>query len=127
MSSARALVAPLVLLALPTLPSTARAGAWTRDAGHGYVNTSYSEIDATRFYSPDFRVVPIQPYQQHLVGIYGEIGLLDRWLTATVDGTLFRYNVIRDAGATYSVGDWRLGLWTGLVTKPVHLSFGVTV
>lgn len=109
------------------VPSMASAGAWTRDAGHGYANVSYGEISATRFYSPDFRVVPIQPYAQHVVNVYGEVGILSRWLTATVDGTLFRYNRITDAGATLGVGDWRLGLWTGLVTKPVRLSFGVTV
>ena len=122
----RALAGALLLVVL-LCPSLARAGAWTRDAGHGYVNTSYAEIAASRFYSPDFRVVPIRPYAQHLVSVYGEVGLVSRWLTATVDGTLFRYNRIADAGATYGAGDWRVGLWTGLVTKPLRLSFGVTV
>jgi hypothetical protein len=116
-----------LLLALILLPAPVFAGAWTRDQGHFYVNTSYLHISATQLYSPNFERVPILPYSQHVWAFYSEVGIINRWLTATVDGTLFRYNGIADSGHTYGLGDFRVGLWTGLVTKPVRLSFGVTV
>jgi hypothetical protein len=115
-----------LVLALVLAPTLAHAGAWTRDRGHFYLGTSYLRIAADRLYAPDFKVVPIAPYTQHVWSFYGEVGIITRWLTATVDGTLFRWNQIADAGHTYGIGDFRLGLWTGLVDKPVRFSFGFT-
>ncbi len=118
---------PLALLAVLLFPSLAQAGAWTRDQGHFYLGASYSYLGTDRFYDPDFKVVPIVPYTQHVVGLYGEVGILSRWLTATVEGTLYRRGEIAKQGYTEGVGDWRLGAWTGLITHPVRLSFGVIV
>ncbi len=114
-------------LALLLLPSLAHAGAWTRDQGHFYVGTSYLRISAEKYYSPDFSVVPIVPYSQHVWSFYSEVGIIRRWLTATIEGTLFRWNGIEEMGHTYGLGDWRVGAWTGLVDKPVRFSFGLTV
>jgi hypothetical protein len=116
-----------LLALIVTCSSTAKAGPWTRDQGHFYLNTSYSRIATDHYYGPDFHVVPILPYTQQVVGVYGEVGILSRWLTATVEGTLYRRNAISGQGYTEGVGDWRVGVWTGLVEKPVHLGFGLTV
>jgi len=116
-----------VLFALACLPSLAYAGPWTRERGHFFLSLGYSRISADKFFAPDFSVVPIARYTQHQLSLYGEVGLISRWLTATVESTLFRHNGIVDAGATYGLGDLRVGFWTGLVVKPVRLSFGVTI
>jgi hypothetical protein len=108
-------------------PWLARASAWTRDEGHFYIGTSYQRIATARYYAADFHVVDINPYEQHVVGFYGEVGLLSRWLTGTVEGTLYRRNRLVGSGYTEGVGDFRVGLWTGLLTAPVHLAFGVTL
>ena len=112
------------LLAL--LPTTAQAGPWTRDRGHFFVNTSYFRIAAQRAGDLDTRGrIAIGPYVQHLLAFYGELGLIDRFLTLSVDGTIYRQNRSGDLQSG-GVGDWRIGLWTGLVTKPVRLTANVT-
>ncbi len=108
-------------------PVPAAAGPFQRDQGHFYVGVSYYRIATDSLYAPDFQVVPILPYDQQVASLYGEVGLITRWLTATVDGTLYRRNHIQGQGYTQGMGDWRFGLWTGLLTHPVHLSFGVIV
>lgn len=118
--------APLSV-ALLLIPSLASAHAWTRDAGTAYVNLTYSRIAAKRVFGPDGRTLPIVPYTQQVVGLYGEVGLATRYLTATVEATLFRHNALAGQGATLGVGDFRLGVWTGLVAQPVRLSIGWTV
>lgn len=115
-----------IFFCLLALPTVAHAGAWTRDQGHFYLNLNYSNITANAFHSP-FGTVPINPYSQNLLSFYGEVGILTRWLTATVDANLFRRNELKDKGATQGFGDMRVGLWTGLITKPVRFSFGLTL
>jgi hypothetical protein len=120
----RALVAAVALLAGGAV---AHAGPWTRDAGHHYLNLSYQRIATSTLFSPDFSKVAIPPYEQHQLGFYGEVGVVSRWLTATIEGTLYRKNRLVGQGATDGVGDLRLGAWTGLVTQPVRLALGLTV
>jgi hypothetical protein len=120
-------VSRALALALLVAPSLAHAGAWTRDAGHFYINTSYSRIAASSVFDANFDVVHTKPYEQHVWGLYGEIGVIDRWLTATVEGTLYRRNEIVDQGHTEGMGDWRVGVWSGLVTKPLRLAIGTTL
>jgi hypothetical protein len=122
---ARAALRTLVLIAVAAAPALARAHAWTRDQGHFYLGTSWSRLATTEYYTADFTIHPIQPYEQNLVGIYGEVGILTRWLTATIEGSLYRRAEIKGQGYTEGLGDFRLGAWTGLLTKPVHLAFGV--
>jgi hypothetical protein len=122
-----ALLAAVLAAGLAGAPRRARAGAWTRDEGHFYVNTSYLRIATRRYFAPDFSVVDINPYEQHVVSLYGEVGLITRWLTGTLEGTLYRRNRLVNQGYTEGVGDFRVGLWTGLVTSPVRLSFGLTL
>jgi len=115
-----------VVAAVLAWPRVASAGPWMREPGHVYLNVSYSHISASDFYTPDFQITPIQPYQQHVLGFYGEVGLAP-WLTATLDGTLYRRNEILDRGYTEGVGDWRLGVWTALSRARVKLALGLLV
>ena len=107
--------------------AAAAAGAWTRDQGHFYLNASYSRIETERYYGPDFRMQPILPYTQQIAGLYAEVGVVSRWLTVAVDGALYRRNAIAQQGFAEGVGDWRVGLWSGLVTRPVRISVGLTL
>jgi hypothetical protein len=118
------LVAGALLLGAAAPP--AWAGAWTRDQGHGYVSTSYAHIGADSVFTGDGTTAPIALYEQSGWNFYGELGLISRWLTATVQSTLVRDNA--QAGEhTTGMGDWRFGAWTGLVERPVRLSLGATV
>lgn len=120
----RSLGAGLALaLALLLAPAAASAGPWTRDAGNTFLSLSYSRIAADKIYSADLSVQQLgATYEQHAIQLYGEVGLINRWLTASVEGQLLRYNRLIDQGAVYGVGDLRLGFWTGIITKPVRLT-----
>jgi hypothetical protein len=117
----------LTLLLVLGNAAAAWAGPWTRDAGHFYLSTSYLRIAATSFYGPDFSVVPIRPYEQQLVDFYGEVGAVTRWLTFTVDGVAYRRNELVGQGFTQGVGDWRVGVWNGLLVRPFRLAIATTV
>jgi hypothetical protein len=101
-------------------------GAWTRDQGHGYVATGWSRIAATSVFGRDGTLLPILSYQQNAWNVYGEVGLASRWLTATVESTLVRDNA-QNSEHTTGMGDWRFGVWSGVVTRPVRLSLGATL
>ncbi|MCA9522891.1 MAG: hypothetical protein KC609_18075 [Myxococcales bacterium] len=98
-----------------------------RDAGHFYINLSYSNLSGTSFFGSNFKKVKINRYTQHDFGFYAEVGVVSRWLTLTLDGQLYRRNVLSGQGRTEGIGDLRLGFWTGAIVKPVRLSFGVLV
>src|SRR5438105_4029737 len=99
-----------LLVALLAVPMVARAGAWTRDEGHFYIGATYLRISTARYHGVDFHVIDIRPYTQHVVGLYGEVGLVSRWVTATVEGTLYRRNELTSQGYTEGIGDFRVGL-----------------
>jgi len=106
----------------------ASAGAWTRDAGSFYGQLGFSFISAGSFYGPDSKSQALgSKYGQQTLSLYGEVGIIDRWLTASIDATLFRRAALADQGHTSGMGDLRLGLWTGLLTSPIRLSAGVLV
>jgi hypothetical protein len=105
--------------------STALAGPWTHPAGHFYANISYSRISATKLYAPNFEKISIVPYSQQTVGVYGEVGVIDRWLTLSADATLYRFARLQQQGSTRGFGDLRLGAWSGLSTSPIRLALGV--
>lgn len=107
-----------LLIAAPAV-----AGPWTRDRGHAFLSLAYSRIAADQIYGADFsRQTLGARYEQHALQAYAELGLVDRFLTASFEGQLFRYNTLINQGATYGLGDMRLGLWSGLVTRPLRLS-----
>jgi len=109
-----------------TVAGRAQAGPWTRDSGSGYVATGWAGIAADRVFAGDGTTQPIPRYEQNLWTFYGELGVVSRWLTATVESTLVRDNL--QAGThTTGLGDWRFGAWSGLVTRPVRLAVGATV
>lgn len=115
----------LVVLILPTL---AEAGAWTRAPGSFYANLSYGRISSGTYFAPNFEQVPIRRYTQHTLGFYGEAGVIERWLTVSLDAQLYRRNSLAQLGTTDGLSDAQLGFWTGLLrSPPFHLSLGVLV
>ena len=130
--SERHIVSPIalcvVILAQAAIASRLEANPWTRDQGSYYVNLNYSSISATSYYGPDLgadRISLGTQYSQHSVGLYGEVGLLTRWLTLTFDATLFRQSGLEDRGATRGFGDMRIGLWTGILGGRFRLAGGI--
>ena len=118
----------LALLLLLLWPTGAAAQTWTRDAGAGYANVSVSHLRGDRLYDRQGESRPLPTdYVQTSVGVYGEVGVVDRWLTLTLDGEVFRRNALEAQGATSGVGDLRLGAFSGLVTGPVVLTAGLLV
>lgn len=131
-------LAALLIQALP-----ANANPWTRDSGNVYLNLNYSLIAASGVYLPDGgrRDFPDNDrdgnpdrYLQHTVGLYSEIGVIDRWLTATVNLTLLRHSSLTQQASDESfaqrisavgAGDMAVGLWSGLLTWPLRVTIGV--
>lgn len=120
----KALLAVLaVVLCVGVRPAS--AGPWTRDDGHFYLNLSYSRISANGFYAADFERAPLRTgYVQHGLTFYGEVGIIGRWLTASLESQLFRYSALPELAHTQGVGDLRLGVWTGLFTSPLRVTLG---
>ena len=58
------------------------------------------------------KVAFIAPYEQNAWNLYGELGVISRWLTATVESTLVRDNLQANAHTT-GIGDGRFGSWSG--------------
>lgn len=115
------------LLGAALAPGTGEAQAWIREPGTGYVNLSYRYLPANQFFGADGRIVDSADFEQHSVGFYGEVGIVERWLMLTVESELFRRNVLIDQGAVNGIGDTRVSLWTGLLEAPFRLSFGATL
>ncbi len=111
------------------LPATADAQAWLRDPGKAYAQISYFYLRADSFYGPDGDVFDLEKgdYVQHVLAFYTEAGVVERWLQLTLAGELFRKNILENQGSTQGLGDFQIGAWTGLVVKPVRLSFGFLV
>ena len=117
-----------LLVFLLVWPATAFGQAWTRNAGQTYVDFGATLTRGNNLFRPDFSVTPLgTTYTQLSINAYAEAGLIDRWLTASFSGELFRLNELDDLGRTYGVGDLRVGLWSGLVTAPLRITFGVWV
>lgn len=122
----RSLLCPIALLFGVGVARPAAAGPpWTRDEGSFYVGAGYAVLRADQVFAPDFSVVRIQPYTQHVVSLYGEVGILRRWITATVEAVVYRRNHLEAQGYTQGLGDLRLGVWTGLLQRPLHLAAGL--
>ncbi len=117
------LFSSLIGAALLSLSAPAAAGPWTRDRGHAFVSLAYSRIAADKVYSADFSQQALgASYEQHALQAYAEVGLVDRYLTASFESQLLRYNLLAKQGATYGLGDIRLGFWSGLLTRPLRLT-----
>ena len=116
-------------LAVVLLPAgSAGAQAWTRDQGSTYLSLNHRLISADDYYAPNGEKTPLaRTFTQHSLSFYGEVGVIDRWLTLSLQGELFRKNILDEAGATSGLGDLRVGAFTGLVTDPLRLSVGVLV
>lgn len=109
-----------------SLPSLALAQAWIPSPGDGYLELSYRQISGSSFYDDDGETRELaSTYTQQAVGLYGEFGVIERWLQITAQGELFRRNELEDQGATSGLGDLRLGAWTGLLQGGHNLSLGL--
>lgn len=109
------------------LPSLVHAQAWTRDQGAGYAEFSVFNTQGDQIFNSDGQREPINEFSQTIVSFYGEVGLIDRWLTLTLSSELFRRNSLADRAATQGVGDTQIGLWTGLLESPLRVTFGVVL
>jgi hypothetical protein len=119
----KTLAAVLLMLA----PAVAEA-QWTRDLGEGYVNLTVNGLTSTRQYGADFEVAELPSrYSQIVLSLYGEVGLVDRWLTLMVTSELLRNSRLSEQGATLGLGDTEIGLFSGLIADPVRLTIGVEV
>ncbi|MCA9562731.1 MAG: hypothetical protein KC561_04535 [Myxococcales bacterium] len=104
----------------------ARAQAWIEEPGSGYLQPSYRRISGDAFYDGDGEAQDLpSTYTQQTLSLYGQFGILPRWLQLTVSGELYRHNELEDQGATFGLGDLRVGLWTGLLQGAHNLSFGL--
>ena len=119
----------VVGIAAFSLSEAAQAQAWTRDQGSVYVQLSHRFIRAESFYALDgkTRALSNGDYVQHVLGIYSEIGVVDRWLTLSLEGELLRSNALKTQGRVLGAGDMRVGAWTGLLVAPFKLAAGVLV
>lgn len=124
---ARVLSAALIGVML-AWSSPALAQAWTRDQGRGYLNVSLNHVASSEVYGASLEPqVLATTYRQVTLGVYGELGLVDRWLTLSVSAELLRHNSLAEQATALGLGDARVGLWTGLVTAPLRLTVGVLV
>ena len=113
-------------LLLMVVPSAAFGQAWTRDQGRAYLNVSFRHLSGDRAYGSEFEAHDLPTaYTQTSLGLYGELGIVDQYLMATVSDDLYRRNQLDAQGATSGFGDTELGLWSGLITTPFRLTTGV--
>jgi hypothetical protein len=112
---------------LMAFPAAAHAQAWTRDQGSAYVNLSVTALGGDRAYDSTFETIEIVPYRQTTISFYGELGIVDRWLTAVLVSELYRQNELEGRGRTAGLGDMRLGLFSGILVQPFRLSAGLVV
>ena len=126
----RHLTSTALALALLLTAGSAVANPWTRDQGSGYVNVSYQRIAAGSFFGPKGDKVTFNgtSFTQQTLNLYAEVGIIDRWLTATLESTVFRHGKLDNQGATQGLGDLRLGFWSGLLRRgSLRVSAGVLV
>ena len=116
----------LALAAALLVSRDASAGPWLREPGRFYVNTGYARISTSRFFAPDFSVIKIVPYTQHLWTFYGELGVAP-WLMLSIEGTALRSAALEGLGRTLGSGDWRFGAWTKIPVPKVKLAFATIV
>lgn len=121
--------APLLIgLLVALLPAQAFAQAWIDSPGDGYVELSFRQISGDAFYDDEGETRDLaSTYTQRTVGIYGQAGVVERWLQLTAQGELYRLNELEDQGRTEGLGDLRLGAWTGLLQGAHNLSLGLQV
>ncbi|MBI5836853.1 MAG: hypothetical protein HZB25_06390 [Candidatus Eisenbacteria bacterium] len=104
----------------------APASPWTRAAGDYYLNVSYARIRASSYFDSTGAVRELpSAYSQQVVAIYGELGVVDRWLTLVADWQALRAVRQEGLGSEAGVGDLRLGATTGLVRGPLVVSASV--
>jgi hypothetical protein len=131
--------AGMAFIATLFISSSALAGPWNRDPGHFYINLNYSRIVAGAYFDRALQpnqvsgrtLTPGGRYLQHGMGLYGEVGIVKRWLMGLLEWNVLRYSSIdpasddptpRPSGSTLGVGDLRIGVQSGLLERGAHLA-----
>lgn len=117
----------LVAAMMLAIPATGSAQAWTHPAGSGYLNLTLTGVSGNRIYNPDFTRTELPTtYSQLLVGLYGEIGIVDR-VTVTFSSELLRRATLADQGRTLGLGDSKVGVFVAALTEPFRITAGIDV
>lgn len=92
--------------------ATAYAQVSTREVGRGYFNLSAQFQGSDAFFGSNGQRRTGRNLDQLIISTYGEVGLIERWLTLTLSGDLLRQNTLTDLGTTRGLGDLRVGALT---------------
>ena len=130
----------LVVLALVLWTSSARAGAWTKEPGHFYLQlgTAFTTADSWFSNTGDIARITVKKfsprgnrlssnsnYQQLLTDVYFEVGVLDR-LTVFGDVPYVSARQENPGGdvqySSNSLGDTLVGARLGLLTAPIAVA-----
>ncbi|MEL6179046.1 MAG: hypothetical protein AAFS10_08835, partial [Myxococcota bacterium] len=104
------------VMVLGLMAEEASAQAWIREPGSGFVDISYRTVSGDTFFDANGNSRELaSTFNQTTVNLYGELGVVERWLQVSVSGELFRRNALEEQGATPGLGDFRLGCWAGIL------------
>ena len=120
----------LLALAMASLISpSVFAQAWIHEPGSGYAEVGGRHLSGSAFYNGDGESRDIASrYSQSTLTVYGEVGVVERWLQLSAGGELYRRNALAEQGATRGLGDLQVGAFTGLLQGEVlNLSAGLRV
>ena len=121
----------LILLAVfcvVSVPTAASAQAWIAEPGTGYLEMTGRTLSGSSYYGSDGQSRPLaSEFTQRTLNLYGEVGLVERWLQVTLTGEVFRRNELANQGATAGMGDLRVGAWSGLLQGKLNVSAGLLV
>ena len=91
----------LAVLLILSIPSVAWAQAWIPAPGDGYAELAYRQISGSSFYDDDGEVRELaSTYTQQALGLYAEVGVVERWLQLTAQGELYRRNELENQGGS---------------------------
>lgn len=109
------------------VPAVASAQAWIHKPAEGYAELGGTYLQSQQFYNSKGESLEIaSKYSQASLSIYGEVGVVERWLQVVAGGELIRRNTLADQGATTGLGDFNVGAFTGILQSgPLRLSAGL--
>lgn len=112
---------PLAALLALVFPSTALAGPWVPDLGHGYAKLNLRYLYGYGYHADDGSSIAFRDYHEAFVGSYGEIGI-GGGVALTLHSDLVRTFTLRDPNtgrrrAHVAPGDPALGLRVRLLRR----------
>ncbi|MEM1023723.1 MAG: hypothetical protein AAF627_15200 [Myxococcota bacterium] len=108
------------------LSTPAQAQIEVRGPLEGYIQLGGRFQSAESLLGTGGRTIETADIDVATVQLYGELGLIDRWLMLTLEGELFRRNAITNQGAGFGgaasgLGDLRIGAFTTLLQGPINI------